>query len=496
MTSPSFAAVDLGAESGRVMLGSLRGDRLHLQEVHRFPNGGVRLGSHLYWDLLRLWREIQTGLQKAAAQPGLALRSIGLDSWGVDFGLLDAHDKLIANPYHYRDSHTDGVMAAVFEIVPQAQVYAQTGIQFMQLNSLYQLFAMVQAHDPALAIAKTFLNIPDLFNFFLTGVKASEFTIATTTQCYNPLTRGWAFELLAALGIPTQIFGEIIPAGTLLGPLRPALAAEWGLAALPVVACAGHDTASAVVATPAIAGPAAGDHLYLSSGTWSLMGVELDAPRIDSASLAANMTNEGGFDHKIRFLKNIVGLWMVQECRRLWARRGAEYTYQQLSEMALAAPAFGALLNPADACFLAPADMVVAIQSCCRQTGQPVPAEPAAILRCIFESLTLEYRRVADQIDRLTAKKHPVIHIIGGGSQNGLLNQWTANATGKTVIAGPAEATAIGNLLVQAIALGEIASLAEGRALVRHSCDLAVYQPQDAAAWEAAYARFLALAGT
>ncbi|MBN1122280.1 MAG: rhamnulokinase [Anaerolineae bacterium] len=486
MKAATYLAVDLGAESGRIILGTLDDQGLKLTEVHRFANCGVRLGDHLHWDALRLWGEIKAGLQQAGSQAGDSVQSIGLDTWGVDFGLLDASDNLIGSPYHYRDSRTDGMMEAVFERVPADEVYASTGIQFMQLNSLYQLYSMVQANDPALSIARRFLNMPDLFNFFLTGEKANEFTISTTTQCYNPVKRAWAFDLLSTLDIPSHIFGEIVPPGTVLGQLRPAVADELGLSAVSVVAGAGHDTASAVAAVPA----SGQDYIYLSSGTWSLMGVELDQPLIDAESLAANMTNEGGVDNKIRFLKNIVGLWILQECRRQWSQRGFDHDYSQLSRMASEAPAFGPLVDPGDDRFLAPEDMVAAIQSYCRESGQAVPDDKGAIVRCVLESLAMEYRWVADQLDRLLGKEHSTIHIIGGGSQNQLLNQFTANATGKTVVAGPVEATAIGNILVQAAAMGGIDSLAEGREIVRKSFAVDTYRPEDASAWDQAYGRY------
>jgi rhamnulokinase len=471
------------------MLGSLDMGGLRLEEVHRFPNGGVRLGRHLYWDVLRLWSEIKAGLQRAGSEHHGEIKSIGVDTWGVDFGLLDANDNLIGNPYHYRDPHTDGMMAAVFARVPKQEVYAQTGAQFIQFNSLYQLFAMLQSGDPALDITKIFLNIPDLFNFFLTGFKASEFSIATTTQCYNPSTQAWAFDLLNALELPTHIFGQIVPSGTLLGGLRPEISEELGLPSATVVASAGHDTASAVAAVPA----AAADFLYISSGTWSLVGVELEQPLISAESLEANITNEGGVGGKFRFLKNIIGLWLVQECRRQWAQAGMEHSYADLSRMAAKAPAFGPLIDAADPRFLAPRDMPAAIQACCRESGQAAPQDKGAILRCALESLALEYRRVAEQIDRLTGIFHPTIHIIGGGSQNRLLNQLTAKATGRTVIAGPAEATAIGNILVQAIAMGEISSLAEGREIVRNSIKPEIYEPQMTSEWDEAYERYLAI---
>jgi rhamnulokinase len=486
LTAPSFAAVDLGAESGRVIVGSLGDDRLELQEIHRFPNGGITEGISLYWDADTLWSEIKSGMRRAGLQFGSRLQCMGVDAWGVDFGLLDAQGHLIDNPYHYRDVRTDGMLEALLEIVSREEVYAQTGIQFIQFNSLCQLFAMKQTQDPVLGKAKTFLNIPDLFNFFLTGEKVNEFTVSSTTQCLNPIQKTWAVNLLTRLGIPTHIFGEIVDPGTPLGKLRPELAVEIGLPDLTVVASAGHDTASAVAAVPV----SAPEYLYLSSGTWSLMGVELDRPMIEIASLHANMTHEGGVDKKIRFLKNLVGLWLVQECRRVWSRAGAHYSYTELTDMAAIAPAFGPLIVPADRSFHAPQDMPSAIQEFCKVSGQPVPETKGEILRCALESLALEYRSTAGQISRLTNKTYPVLHIIGGGAQNRLLNQLAANATGCTVIAGPVEATAIGNILVQAVALGELSSIAEGRALVRGSFDVETYQPQEPAAWEEAYRRY------
>jgi len=486
MKASAYLAFDLGAESGRAILGWLEGKRLRLQDVHRFPTSSVRLGDHLFWDVLRLWSEVKHGLGLAASLAGDSLRSLGIDTWGVDFGLLAADDTLIGNPYHYRDQRTAGMLERAFALLPKAEIYAQTGIQLMQINSLYQLLAMAQAGHPALSIARTFLNMPDLFDFFLTGRRASEFTIATTTQCYNPREGTWAWDVLEALGIPTHLFGEIVQPGTILGSLRPSLADELGLSRLAVVASAGHDTASAVAAAPADAS----DSVYLSSGTWSLMGVELDKPLISPESLAANMTNEGGVAGKTRFLKNIAGLWLVQECRRKWAQAGKIDDYDELVRMAAASPAFVSFVDPGDPRFLSPEDMPAAIQSYCRETGQSLPSGKGALVRCALESLALEYRRVLATIEGLTAKTYPVIHIIGGGSQNRLLNQLTADAAGRTVVAGPVEATAIGNLLVQAIGMGEIGSLAEARAIVRDSFQVETYEPKDVAAWDEACERY------
>ncbi len=481
MKSSAYLAVDLGAESGRVISGSITENRLQLKEIHRFQNRSVCLNEHLYWDILNLWQEIKRGLYLADTP----VRSIGLDTWGVDFGLLDRHDTLVENPYHYRDKRTDGIMEAVFKIAPRDQIYAKTGIQFMQLNTLYQLFSMVKDKSSALSSAESLLNMPDLFNFFLTGRKANEFTISSTTQCYNPTKKNWDFDTLTQLDIPTKIFGEIVAPGTLLGKLRPSIAQEIGYST-SVIAGAGHDTACAIAAVPA----STEDYIYLSSGTWSLMGVLLDRPLINAESLAAEMTNEGGVDGKIRFLKNIVGLWLVQECRRQWAREGKKYSYADLTKMAAKAPPFSSLIIPGESRFMAPKNMADEIQAYCRENGQTVPETKGAIIRTVLESLALEYRWVAKQIDRLTGKRYHLIHIIGGGTQNKLLNQFTASAIGKTVVTGPVEATAIGNILIQAIAMGEIFSLSEGQAIVKSSFDVETYHPKHQSAWDQAYTRY------
>ena len=484
-----YLAFDLGAESGRAVVGYLDGERLHLEVVHRFPNGPVRVLDSLYWDVLHLWAEIKSGLSQAVSAHGNDLAGIGVDTWGVDFGLLADDGSLLGNPHHYRDRRTDGMMEKAFQIVPRAEIYEKTGVQFMQLNSLYQLLAMVTADSPALGKAAAFLNMPDLFNFWLCGVQASEFTIATTSQCYNPRQCEWATNMLDRMGIPTEIFGEIVPPGTVLGHLRPSVAAEIGAQTIPVVATAGHDTASAVSAVPSTGD----DYLYISSGTWSLMGVEIQEPIITEQSLAYDITNEGGVGGTFRFLKNIMGLWLVQECRREWHSQGRSYTYGDLTQLAAEAPALASLIPTNDNRFLAPGNMPVRIQSFCREIGQPVPESRGEIVRCVLESLALEYRWVAERLDEMVGHRLPTIHIIGGGSQNRLLNQFAADATRRTVIAGPVEATAAGNLLVQAIALGDIADLSEGRALIRRSFRVETFESEPRDAWDEAYCRYLQL---
>lgn len=492
VSAPAFVAFDLGATSGRAVLGRLDDDRLTLEEVHRFPNGPVCVGDSLFWDILRLWDEMGRGLALAAKAAGGNLAGIGVDTWGVDFGLLADDDSLLGNPYHYRDARTDGMLEAAFEVVGRDEIYAQTGIQFMSLNSLYQLLALARANAPALRVARRFLNIPDLLNFWLSGVKASEFTIVSTTQCYNPVSGDWAWPLLERLGIPTAPFGEIVPPGTPLGPLRPSVMRETGAPAVQVIATAGHDTAAAVAAVPA----EAADYAYISSGTWSLMGVEASAPVISAASLAANLTNEGGVNGTIRLLKNIMGMWLIEECRRAWAHAGRTYAYAELTARAESAPPFAALIWPGDGRFLAPGDMPARIAAACVESGGAAPDGPGGLVRCILESLALEYRRVLELIETVQGRGVSVVHVVGGGSRNALLNQFTANATGRPVIAGPVEATAIGNILVQAVATGHIGSIAEGRALLRRVAETATYTPQDTAAWEDAYGRYKTLVDT
>lgn len=494
MTASTFLAVDFGAESGRAILGSLQNDKLNLEEVHRFPNTPVRVGGHIYWDILRLYHEAQQGIragsQKAAASAAGSLAGIGIDTWGVDFGLLDKKDSLIGNPYHYRDARTDGLVEKACQIAGKSNIYAQTGIQFMQLNTLFQLLAMQLGAEPALQNAHTLLNIPDLLNFWLTGQKASEFSIATTTQCYNPIEKNWAWDLLKTLQIPTFIFQCIQQPGVVLDILRPAVAQELGTPRIPIVTVGSHDTASAVAAVPATSD----DFIYISSGTWSLMGIESKEAIISPLSLQYNLTNEGAVNGKFRFLKNIMGMWLVQECRRQWAAAGQTYSYDELTSLASQAAPMQALIAPADERFLAPGNMVERVQDYCRSTHQNVPVGVGPVVRCILESLALEYRYVAETLEQFAGKSLPVIHIIGGGSRNALLNQFTADATGRLVVAGPVEATAIGNILVQALALGQIASFQEGRDLVCASFDVARFEPGSRQVWDEAYQKFTQIA--
>ena len=477
MAKRTVLAVDIGAESGRAIGVGFDGKRLDINELHRFPNVSVQVRDTLHWDILRLWHDVQDGIGKATSQ--LHVDSIGLDTWAVDFGLLDKQGHLLGNPIHYRDSRTDGMLEYVFERVPRAEVFAQTGIQFLQLNTLYQLASMVKADHPALQQAAQLLTVPDLLYYWLTGVRVLEYTNATTTQCFNVQTRQWATDLLNRLNIPTHLFGEVANPGQILGKRGD----------IPVVLAPHHDTGSAVVGVPA----QTDNFAYISSGTWSLLGLELPSPVINAAALEANVTNEGGFGNTIRLLKNVMGLWLIQQAKRTWDAEGQEYSYAELAELATQASAFVTLVDPDYATFFAPGDMPGRIREYCQLKNQPVPESVGAVARCIFESLALKYRYVLDLQIKLTGKAVDTMHIVGGGSQNALLCQMTANAIGRPVLAGPVEATALGNAISQLIALGEVASVREGRQLISESFPLTTYQPQESAAWEAAYQRFCTL---
>jgi rhamnulokinase len=491
MTTRAYLAVDLGASSGRLVAGLFDGSRLRLREIHRFDNGPVAAAGHLYWDLLAQWQHVGQAL-RAAASAGLGqIASLGVDTWGVDFALLGRGDELLANPVHYRDPRTDGLLERAFAVVPRREIFAQTGLQFMQFNTLYQLWAMRLANSPVLDAAERLLMMPDVFHWLLTGEKSNELTNATTTQFYNPLAGAWAVDLLEKFDLPARILGPIAPTGTKLGPLRREVAEASGLAGVQVVLPGTHDTASAVAAVPAETPPAQKPTwCYISSGTWSLLGAEVPRAIIDERCLSLNFTNEGGVGGTSRLLKNIAGLWLVQECRRAWNRDGGNHTWEDLNRLAAAAPPLVSLVDPDDTAFLAPADMPGAIRDYCQRTGQTAPADPGAIVRCALESLALRYRLVFGWLEQLTDARIETIHVVGGGSQNRLLCQFTADACGRVVLAGPSEATALGNVLVQAIASGDVGSIAEARHLVRASFPPKRYEPRDAAAWDDAFARF------
>ena len=488
--SGRYLTFDLGAESGRAVLGEIEGGRLRLTEVHRFPNEPQRILGRLHWDTVRLFGDMKAGLGRCVRDHGTVLDGMGVDTWGVDYALLDGSDEVLGLPYHYRDHRTDGMMERVFETVPSEEVYRATGIQFMQINSLFQLASQRLSNPRLLDDAKSLLFTPDLLHFWLTGIKANEFTISTTSQCYDPRAGDWARPMLERLGIPTSIFGEVVQPGTVLGPLHASMRADTGAGAVPVIAPATHDTGSAVAAVPA---EGRDGWAYISCGTWSLVGVESQAPVITDKSLEYNLTNEGGVNGTTRLLRNVMGLWLLQQCRRSWEREGRTYAYEELARAAADAEPFSVLLDPDAAGFLNPDDMPRAIASFCRESGQRCPDGVAATVRAIVESLALKYRWVIERLEEVTGRRIETIHMIGGGIQNRDLCQATADACGRRVVAGPVEATAAGNVLVQAMATGRVESLPAGRALIGASFPLADYTPNQPGPWDEAYQRFRAL---
>jgi len=487
--SVSYLALDLGAESGRAIIGEFDGEQLRLEEAHRFSNVSVCLPDGLHWDTLRLWTDIKQGICLAARKAQGRLLSVGLDTWGVDFGLLDRDGALIFNPYHYRDGRTDGMLDEAYRRMPRQEIFEHTGIQFLALNSLYQLLSMVVRRSPALDVAQTLLFTPDLFNYWLAGCKVSEFSIATTSQCYDPRRDDWARPMLEKLGIPTHIFAKVVPSGTLLGPLASFVAEEVGVSDLSVVAPACHDTGSAVAGVPAT-GPGFG---WVSSGTWSIAGAEISQPIVNAQSLANNFTNEGGVGHTIRFCRNIMGLWLVQECRRTWARQGEELSYPKLTAMAAEAKPLRSVVDPDCVDFLKPGDMPSRIRVYCRRTGQPVPETKGEIVRCALEGCALKYRWVLERAEEMLGQRLEPIHLVGGGTQNQVLSQFAADALGRQVVTGPVEATALGNIIAQAIAMGQVESLAEGREIIRNSFPLQTFEPSGQPRWDEAYGKLVEL---
>ncbi|MDR0988529.1 MAG: rhamnulokinase [Prevotellaceae bacterium] len=478
----SFFAVDLGATSGRTILGTFTSQGLELSQVNRFPNHLIEVGGRFYWDIYELYRHIVEGLKLAARREDTEIVSIGIDTWGVDFVFVGKDGQLLGQPRAYRDPHTVGAPEAFFARVPAQQVYGWTGIQVMNFNSLFQLDTLRRGDDSLLEAADKILFMPDALSYLLTGEMVTEYTIATTAQLVNAATRRLEPALLASLGLTEENFGRFVQPGTGVGVLSKELQAQTGLGAVPVIAVAGHDTASAVAAVPALDK----NFAYLSSGTWSLMGIETDAPVITPETEALNFTNEGGIDGTIRLLKNICGMWLLERCRADWE----ETDYAALIAEAGVAEPFRSLINPDDARFANPPCMEEAIRNYCAASGQPVPATRGQVVRCIFESLALRYRQVFDNLRRLSPRPLQVLHVIGGGSRNDLLNQWTANALALPVIAGPSEATAIGNIMLQALAAGAATDVASMRRLIHDSIPLKTYQPQEATVWEEAYKRF------
>lgn len=484
-----YLAVDLGAESGRVVAGVYENDKLDLVEVHRFPNGPKQAADGIHWDLSELFKQITHGLRLAGEKWGGAIASIGVDTWGVDYGLLDADGELIAEPFHYRDSRTDGMQEQMFKSVPRREVYGTTGIQFLPFNTLYQLAAEKRGPNDPYTRAEKLLFVPDLINYLLTGRMCSELTIASTSQFLDARTRTWAKPMLEKLGLDSGRLCELVEPGQVIGTLSDAMATQTKLGPVPVVAVGAHDTASAVAAVPA----SGSGWAYLSSGTWSLMGIETRGPVINDVTYEHGFTNEAGVLGTVRLLKNISGLWLLQECKRAWEKNGNDYSYSQLVELAEKAAPFSRVLNPDDPCFAAPGGMPGRIDEYLKQHGQEPCADHGQMVRTIIESLAARYTQVITTLEQLMGVPIRTLHIVGGGSQNGLLNQCTADATGRRVITGPVEATGIGNMLMQMIADGALADLAAGRALVDRNVDKQIYEPRDAGAWQDYLERFASL---
>lgn len=485
-------AFDLGAGSGRAFIGQLISDegkspKLEMQEIHRFPNQAIHVGDHLHWDILRLLHEVKTGIRKAF-QTGYRPETIGIDTWGVDFGLVDANGELLGNPYHYRDRQTDGMIQEIITRIGTDELYQQTALQNMPFNTIYQLFAMNQASSVQLGVAKHFLMISDLLAYLLTGRRTNEYTMATTTQLVHPTGRTWNTSLMDLLLIPSQLFSDPIQPGEIIGPLTANVCVELGAVPIDVIAAA-HDTASAVVAIPAGEEPFA----YLVCGTWNMLGTELNKPLINAETAKLAFSNEGGAYGTIQLLKSIMGLWIIQECKREWEEDGNEISYSELVLQAREASAFSCLINPDDLRFYSPHGMVERIQAFCRETGQHVPVSEGEVIRCVIESLALRYRYTLEELEQLTGNRFGGMHMVGGGSQNELLCQSTASAIGRPVWVGPIEASAIGNVLTQLITSGHCLDLADARRLVKESFPVVVYEPQIDLAWEEAYEQFIQL---
>ena len=487
MKKLNLLGFDFGASSGRAMLGVFDGERIEIEEIHRFSNDPVMLCGRFVWDVPRLVYEMKQALLKLS-RTGIHVDAIGIDTWGVDFGMLDKNGHLLGLPVHYRDDRTIGMREKVREIIPDKELFAHTGLAYNQFNTLYQLYAMKLEGDPVLEKAADLLFMPDLLAYFLTGKKGTEYTVASTSELINPYTREWDIPLMEKLGLPTGFLDEVKLPGTVRGTLLPDIAKECGVDEIPVIAIGGHDTASAVAAVPA----REKDFAYISSGTWSLLGAEIEKPLCAESVMNANYTNEGGVDGSIRLLKNIMGLWIIQECKREWDRRSDAVGFAELVEMAVKAPAFKAVIDVDDPCFMAPGDMPNRIQAYCERTGQAVPKGRGEISRVIYESLALKYRWAVERLEEVLGHPVKVLHIVGGGSKNALLNMFTAEAIKRPVVAGPGEGTVIGNLLMQAVALGEIKDIPALRRVVEASFPTETFTPEtDGSAWDAAYAEYV-----
>ncbi|GIW98029.1 MAG: carbohydrate kinase [Pirellulaceae bacterium] len=490
-SAPVYLAVDLGASSGRVLAATIGQQGIELDEVHRFPNGAVPHGKRLLWNLLGQWEHLLHGLTLAAQRYGDSIRSLGVDTWGVDYVLLDGNDDPVGPSYCYRDPRLNDILDYAFELMPREQIFAETGIQFLQINTAFQLLAMRREGSALLDIAERLLMVPDYFHWLLSGEKVNEFTNASTTQLLNPINCRWSKQVIRAFGLPEHIFSEPEQPGKVLGNPLPFVQERTGLSPeVAIVLPATHDTASAVLAVPAADFAAQSpDWCYISCGTWSLMGAELASPVLTAPCLEFNFTNEGGVGGSVRLLKNISGLWIVQQCREQWKREGKEYSWEQLIALAEEAPRLTAIIDPDDGSFVAPSNMPQAIRDYCQRSGQPAPLDEGAMIRCALESLALRYRFTLERLELLVGNSLNTIHLVGGGSRNRMLCQFAADACQRPVIAGPVEATAMGNVAMQAIGLGDLESVHAARTLIRNSPDITTYAPQPDPAWDAAYDR-------
>ena len=478
-------AFDFGASSGRAIIGCFDGDKITLEEVHRFSNDPVSVGGTVYWDVLRLFYEIKQGIIKAKIAGGFD--SIGIDTWGVDFGLIDSEGKLMENPVHYRDARTVGLVDEAFKTMPKEKLYGITGIQFMELNTLFQLISLKKYRPWMLERADKMLFMPDLFGYMLTGKMCAEYSIASTSQLIDLDKKTWSKEILDAFGIKESVFAPLVQPGTVLGELSKEICEECGVDPVPVISVCGHDTQSAITSVPC----EDGDFAFLSSGTWSLFGTELDKPIVNETSMNINITNEGGFDGSTGFLKNIIGLWLIQESRRQWKREGKEYSYADLEKLALAAEPFKCFIDPDAPEFVPHGNIPERVREFCRKTGQYVPETVGEIMRCIYESLAMKYRLTFEKLRECTERDYPVIHVIGGGTKDGLLCQMTANSCDRTVKAGPIEATVMGNVAVQLMSDGSVKNIGQARKIVADSSELKTFEPKDTDKWAGVYEDFL-----
>lgn len=478
-------AFDFGASSGRAIIGCFDGDKITLEEIHRFSNDPVSVGGTVYWDVLRLFYEIKQGIVKAKIAGGFD--SIGIDTWGVDFGLIDSEGKLMENPVHYRDTRTAGLVEESFKTMPKEKLYGITGIQFMELNTLFQLISLKKYRPWMLERADKMLFMPDLFAYMLTGKMCAEYSIATTSQLIDLETKSWSEEILDAFGIKKSLFAPLVKPGTVLGELSKEICEECGVDPVPVISVCGHDTQSAITSVPC----EDGNFAFLSSGTWSLFGTELDKPIVNETSMNINITNEGGFDDSTGFLKNIIGLWLIQESRRQWKREGEEYSYADLEKLALAAEPFKCFIDPDAPEFVPHGNIPERVREFCRRTGQYVPQTVGEVMRCIYESLAMKYRLTFEKLRECTKRDYPVIHVIGGGTKDGLLCQMTANSCDRTVKAGPIEATVMGNVAVQLMSDGSVDNIGQARKIIADSSELKIFEPKETGDWAKAYEDFL-----